>query len=118
MAIVFLVHSESGSYSDWSYMPLGVFSSYEKAAEYIRSKSLDVIREPESVWTEFDQYEDYDPASERRTIHPASSDGRSWFFDIDGARFWGWDTDAFYIDEFELDIPGRKRNKPDGGNES
>ena len=35
MMKVWMVHAEHGEYSDWTYAVAGVFSTYEKAREYV-----------------------------------------------------------------------------------
>lgn len=36
---VYMVHRESGEYSDWVYRVEGIFSTYDKAREYLEAKS-------------------------------------------------------------------------------
>ena len=103
MSKVFLVHSESGEYSDWSFLPLAVFTTREKAVEWIEGK-----REPVTysdgygglttdVWAD-DEVECY--------ARPTTTDGRTWLVHTteDGRKVKrGYGDDAWFIDELELD---------------
>ncbi len=103
MSKVFLVHRESGEYSDWSFAPLAVFTTRERAVEWIEG-----IRNPVAysecydglttdVWGD-DKVECY--------ARPTTTDGRTWLVHAteDGRKVVrGYDDDAWFIDELELD---------------
>ena len=59
MMKVWMVHAEHGEYSDWTYAVAGVFSTYEKAREYVLTQSYPV-----------DEDGDYIHAWERDIITP------------------------------------------------
>ena len=110
MSKVYLVHSESGEYSDWSFLPLAVFTTREKAVEWIEGK-----REPVTysdgygglttdVWAD-DEVECY--------ARPTTTDGRTWLVQVteDGRKVVrGYDSDAWFIDELDLD-PTREEHE-------
>lgn len=46
---VWMVHAETGQYSDWDYNVCGVFSSYEAARKYVMGQSASVDEHPMEV---------------------------------------------------------------------
>ena len=103
MSKVYLVHSESGEYSDWSFVPLAVFTTREKAVEWIEGQRIPVTRNnyydglTTNVWGD-DKVECY--------ARPTTTDGRTWLVQVteDGRKVKrGYDDDAWFIDEMDLD---------------
>lgn len=112
MSKVYLVHSESGEYSDWSFVPLAVFTTREKAVEWIEGKRVPITRNnyysglTTDVWGD-DKVECY--------ARPTTTDGKTWLVTTDG-KTWlvrvtedgrkvvrGYDSDSWFIDELDLD---------------
>ena len=121
---VYMVHSESGVYSDHVYNVHGMFSAYEKAKGYVERQAVEVYRmkgtafngdysKPFDVWQDTTSEDDllWDIAAQRvecevaetRKIVPTSGDGRTFSYVYpDGNRtdeYW----DTFYITGYEVD---------------
>lgn len=111
---VWMVHRESGQYSDWTYEVKGIFSSYTKAREYLSSINIPVGRmECDDCWESTilyglraDMYEHLDVA----TLH--TTDGKMFTYGVAGSDLpcegMGWPDNsdcglAFHITEYELD---------------
>lgn len=77
---VWMAHMESGSYSDWEYDVLGIFSSHEKAAEYV--KGLAIVR------------------SDGTREAPTTSDGTYFSYSDSGAFGKPW----MYVTEYTMDV--------------
>ena len=110
MSKVYLVHSESGEYSDWMFVPLAVFTTREKAVEWIEGQRVPVINDEvydkliTDMW-EGDKVECY--------ARPTTTDGRTWLVNAteDGRMVKRcYDDDAWFIDELELD-PTKKETE-------
>ena len=122
---VYMVHSESGKYSDWTYDVRGIFSTVEKAVEYIESQAMTVYRHVGAKYgmTDTMRYDEWyveklpfthksvyfqqiDKVIDKRDIIPTSTDGRTFRYvmpdgKVNEASWWDWDN--YYIDEYEVD---------------
>lgn len=103
MSKVYLVHSESGEYSDWTFAPLAVFTTRDKAVAWIEGQRVPVTRNnyygglTTNVWGD-DKVECY--------ARPTTTDGRTWLVRVteDGRKVVrGYDSDSWFIDELDLD---------------
>lgn len=102
MSKVYLVHSESGEYSDWSFVPLAVFTTREKAVEWIEGQRVPVTNNEvygltTDVWGG-DEVECH--------ARPTTTDGRTWLVQAteDGRKVErDYYDDAWFIDELDLD---------------
>lgn len=102
MSKVYLVHSESGEYSDWSFVPLAVFTTREKAVEWIEGQSVglygwewkDTLNVANNSWEEVCAYG-----------HPTTTDNDTWAVaeSEDGERVSDYNAPSWFIDEIELD---------------
>ena len=110
MSKVYLVHSESGEYSDWTFVPLAVFTTREKAVEWIEGKRQPVTQsDVYDGLTTTDVWQDDEVVGYAR---PTTTDGRTWLVQAteDGRKVeLSYDQDAWFIDELELD-PERKED--------
>lgn len=101
---VYMVHRESGEYSDWTYEVLGMFSSYANARRYLRGIEVPLAKES------------YDPCfylaySDDATVAHATlktTDGKHFTFHVPNRRtpistFGCRELGDHYITEFELD---------------
>ena len=121
MMNVFMVHSECGKWSEWTYGVEGVFSTYDYAKEYIESKTMMIHRHVGKYYgdgkrvhydrwdTEESSYEnDYryyyeDSVIDKQVIFPTSTDGKTFRYVFpDGNVADDWE-DAYFIDEYEVD---------------
>ena len=103
MSSVYLVHIESGEYSDWLFSPLAVFTTREKAVEWIEGRRIPVTYSESydglttDVWG-YDKVECY--------ARPTTTDGRTWLVQAteDGRKVErDYYDDAWFIDELDLD---------------
>ena len=102
MSKVYLVHSESGEYSDWSFVPLAVFTTREKAVEWIEGKRFPVTNN-EFYGLTTDVCDGDEVECHAR---PTTTDGRTWLVHTteDGRKVErSYDQDAWFIDELDLD---------------
>ena len=102
MSKVYLVHSESGEYSDWSFVPLAVFTTREKAVEWIEGQRFPVTNN-EFYGLTTDVYDGDEVECHAR---PTTTDGRTWLVQVteDGRKVRrGYDSDSWFIDELDLD---------------
>lgn len=105
---VYMVHRESGEYSDWTYDVQGIFSSYEKARDYLERTerfrfNVGKYKNDDDGWYTDEDYMHYE-------IHDVASllttDGRTFMYRVAGSdlRVFTWDTnETYYITEYELD---------------
>ena len=102
MSKVFLVHRESGEYSDWTFVPEAVFTTREKAVEFIEGKRVGLV----VCWHNHVEYEVV-PSWEKPTAygHPSTTDGTTWTVTNgeDGEPVSDYDRMTWFIDELELD---------------
>ena len=102
MSKVFLVHSESGEYSDWTFVPEAVFTTREKAVDFIEGKRVGLI----VCWHNHLEYE-VAPPWEKPTAHghPSTTDGITWAVtNGDGGEpVSDHDRMTWFIDELALD---------------
>ena len=102
MSKVFLVHSESGEYSDWTFIPLAVFTTRERAVAWVEGRRLPVTNnEVYGLTTDVWQGDEVDGYA-----RPTTTDGRTWLVQAteDGRKVErGYDDDAWFIDELDLD---------------
>lgn len=101
MSNVFLVHRESGEYSEWTFIPLAVFTTREKAVEWIEGQRV--------ALTDCMYSDCYRLANDRQKVtaygHPSCRDGETWtvFESEDGTPVSGWKDPSWFIDELGLD---------------
>ena len=120
---VYMVHSESGAYSDHEYDVRGIFSTYDGARQYIERQAVEVYRlrgtaykcdfsKAFDVWTDTTDEDDLlwelnahrteHEVAETREIAPKSTDGATFSYAYpDGTRT-GEHLDTFYITEYEV----------------
>lgn len=102
MSKVYLVHSESGEYSDWTFEPLAVFTTREKAVEWIEGQCVGLV----VCWHNHVEYE-VAPPWEKPTAygHPSTTDGNTWTIakGEGGEPVSDYDRKTWFIDEMELD---------------
>ena len=104
---VWMVHRESGEYSDWTYDVKGIFSSYAKAREYLKGFSFKVGRYKHG--TCWDTYVDYADFDVHDTATLFTTDGKTFVYKVAGDELsvcWaeGYGTNvAYHITEYELD---------------
>lgn len=100
---VFLVHTESGEYSDWTYKVHGIFSSHEAAERYIERQVIFATHDDYS-WC-YKSWEE--PGEDAVPVHPTSKDGVLYEYrGPDGGQLYycgGEDDPSFYITEYTLD---------------
>ena len=90
-----MVHAEHGEYSGWTYAVAGVFSTYEKAREYVLAQSCPVDKEGCYVYTwERDQFP---PVGQMAAVE--LPDGRF----VMGNDEWTPHNVQWFITEYELD---------------
>lgn len=108
MSKVYMVHWESGEYSDFTYCVCGVFSSREMAVAYIEGHSM-VARPVTSVTRSY-----YRKLRENETredtdivIVPTSKDGSTFQYisPLGTEAEYGYDPRAYYVTEYEMDEP-------------
>ena len=107
MSKVFLVHSESGEYSDWTFIPLAVFTTRERAVAWIEGRRMPVTQSDVYDGLSTDVWQGDEVVGYAR---PTTKDGRTWLVQAteDGRKVeLSYDQDAWFIDELELD-PERK----------
>ena len=104
---VYMVHRESGAYSDWTYEVLGIFSSRAKAREFLKGFRFDVGRyKSDDFWDEDADYMHYD-------VHDVASlfttDGGTFEFKVAGSDIPidrcvtnSWTRGTYHITEYEL----------------
>lgn len=104
---VWMVHRESGAYSDWTYDIKGVFSSYAKAREYLKGLSFKVGRyKDDTFWDTDADYMHYD-VHDTATLF--TTDGKTFMYKVAGSDVLiGWiegygNNLTYYITEYELD---------------
>ena len=99
---VYLVHSESGEYSDWSFVPLAVFTTREKAVEWIEGQRVGLV----NCWLSNGEYE-VARSWEKPTAygHPSTTDGTTWAITKgEGDEpVSDYDRMTWFIDDLELD---------------
>ena len=124
---VYMVHSESGVYSDHEYDVRGIFSTYDGARQYVERQTVEVYRlsgtayngdfsKAFDVWTDTTDEDDLQDdllwelnahrtehvVAETRAIVPKSTDGATFSYVYpDGTRtdeYWN----TFYITEYEV----------------
>lgn len=110
MSKVYLVHSESGEYSDWTFDPLAVFTTRERAVEWIEGKRVPVADSEiyDGLTTDIWQGDEVDCYA-----RPTTTDGRTWLVQEteDGRKVVrSYESEAWYIDELDLD-PTREDNE-------
>lgn len=111
---VWMVHRESGRYSDWTYDVRGVFSTYDKACEYINSLGVLVGRmECDDYWENVNIY-GMDPSCYDYCdmATPVSTDGVTFRYAVAGSDIPFDEVEPFaynvsyHITEYELDKVG------------
>ena len=104
MAKVYMIHYEHGQYSDWCYCVVGIFSSLEKAKDFMRSIEVDVAYDRGSNWCRAygnwkpSYYECYGKA------HAVDKPDGTWTLECDGmdVEYNGYEV-TYYITEYEMD---------------
>lgn len=107
MSKVYLVHSESGEYSDWTFVPLAVFTTRERAVAWVEGQRVPVTLSDVHDGLTADVWQGDEVVGYAR---PTTTDGRTWLAQAteDGRKVErGYDDDAWFIDELDLD-PVRK----------
>lgn len=118
MAKVWMVHRESGQYSDWEYDVKGIFSTYEKARAYVESQLTVRCYHYVGESTGYDRWDvnerhffgDAPPELvETGTTRLVTEDGLTFWSEYpDGERvskhYWSGD-DTWFITEYEVDGP-------------
>lgn len=109
MSKVYLVHSESGEYSDWSFVPLAVFTTREKAVEWIEGQRVGLHKyewlcAPLGIAKSWQEPTAYG--------YPSTTDSKTWSVtkSEDGEPVDNFDELTWFIDELELD-PVREEHK-------
>lgn len=103
MSKVYLVHSESGEYSDWTFVPLAVFTTREKAVEWIEGQRVPVTNSEVYGGLATDIWQGGEVECYAR---PTTTDGKTWSVQVteDGRRVErSWNDDDWFIDELDLD---------------
>lgn len=105
MSKVYLVHSESGEYSDWTFVPLAAFTTCEAAVKWLEGMPVPLMRNrfgggDYSVRSMF-EWRDAEAYG-----MPTTDDGTVWTVrnSIGGEPVRaGYEDPSWYIDELELD---------------
>lgn len=102
MSKVYLVHSESGEWSDWTFVPLAVFTTREKAVEWIEGQRVPLDL---GVMGKLRM-----GATSKRAFdfgQPSTTDGKTWEvttseggMQVDTQSLY---SESWFIDELELD---------------
>ena len=104
MSTVYLVHTESGECSDWTFDPRAVFTSRERAVAWIEGQRVELCEYPfvrnelEECWNRF-------RAEPTAYGYPSTTDGQTWEVSEseDGRKVRGYSRKSWYIDELVLD---------------
>lgn len=109
MSKVYLVHAESGEYSDWTFEPEAVFTTREAAVAWIEARCFRVVEDAcGELSADFgNSYSDGEEtvAFSKLTTH----DGETWACHetTDGRKVSGSYFDkTWFVDELELDPTG------------
>lgn len=104
---VYMVHCETGEYSDWLYRVLGIFSCKERAKEYLRSIKVLVDGKKRIIvghrLSNLSLYYDSDDMAAFDFARPVDQGDGRWTLMSDGKPvycMYGYD---FFITEHELD---------------
>ena len=105
MSKVYMVHSESGEYSEWCFFVEGIFSSREKAVEYIESLRFPVAWDEDMEYCQkcdkfYLRHDMYDHKGEARAV---AKDDSTWELKC-GDRP-DYDETTYFITEYEVNVP-------------
>ena len=112
--MVYLVHSESGGYSDMEYEIHGVFSSKEKAIGYVESLEVEVwphVRYNPYTGRSYIVWNDIYEMGVSAKAAPRTSNGAEWRYRLvgdiqdDGMVELGYEEPTFFVTGYELDVP-------------
>lgn len=107
MAKVYMVHGESGEYSEWCFFVEGIFSSREKAVEYIESQGFSVAWDEDMEYCQkCDEFylrpDMYDHNGVARAV---AKDHSTWELKC-GDRP-DSDKTTYFVTEYEVNVPCR-----------
>lgn len=116
MTKVYVVHWESGQYSDYCYAVCGVFSSREKAVAYIESQSI--VTRPRffgprelvnpnkpDYYMPLREYENREDADV--VVTPTTKDGITFQYisPLGSEVEHGYGPRVYHVTEYEMDVP-------------
>lgn len=102
---VWVVHEESGEYSDWSYVPMAAFTTRDGAVAWLESRAETAYWDGiGGCWAD---YPCDDERGRTATARPRTTDGRTWSLMVEGTdkRVRQWPCRSWYVEPLALDPP-------------
>ena len=104
---VYMIHYEHGEYSDWCYCVVGIFSSLEKAKDFMRSIEVNVAYDKGAKYCRVYQGRKPDYYDMHGKAHAVEKPDGTWTLECNDMKVYVFmgDEITFYITEYELDNP-------------